>query len=106
MKRAFLLFFFISLFITIHLSAQQLTEIKLRFSTQVGLTRIVLEGNEACIENTKVTPQASQIKIKFPEPIKLNPQKNPPFGISLKDNILILLGLIESTLRVFNLYFP
>jgi N-acetylmuramoyl-L-alanine amidase len=106
MKRAFLLFLFISLFITIHLSAQQLTEIKLRFSTQVGLTRIVLEGNEACIQNTKVNPQASQIKVEFPEPIKLNPQKNPPFGISLKDNILILQVREESAVKFFRLSSP
>jgi N-acetylmuramoyl-L-alanine amidase len=106
MKRAFLLFLFISLFITIHLSAQQLTEIKLRFSTQVGLTRIVLEGNEACIQNTKVHLQASQIKVEFPEPIKLNPQKNPPFGISLKDNILILQVREESAVKFFRLSSP
>ena len=106
MKRAFLLFFFISFFITIHLFAQQLTEIKLRFSTQEGLTRIVLEGNEACIQNTKVNPQASQIKVEFPEPVKLNPQKNPPFGISLKDNIVILQVGEESAIKSFRLSSP
>lgn len=106
MKRTFLLFSFISLFITLHLSAQQLTEIKLRFSTQVGLTRIVLEGNESCIQKAKVNPQALQIKIEFPEPFTLNPQKDPPFGISLQDNILILQVGEESAMKFFRLSSP
>jgi len=106
MKRTFLLFFFISLFITIHLSAQQGADIKLRFSTQVGLTRIVLEGNEACIQNAKVIPSATQITVEFPEPFTLNPQKDPPFGISLKDNILILQVREESAIKFFRLSSP
>ena len=106
MNRIFFLVSFISLFITIHLSAQQLTEIKLRFSTQEGLTRVVLEGNESCIQKAKVNPQALQIKIEFPESFTLNPQKDPPFGISLKDNILILLLKEESATKIFRLSSP
>lgn len=106
MKRIFLLVSFISLFITIHLSAQQLTEIKLRFSTQEGLTRVVLEGNESCIQKAKVKPQALQIKIEFPESFTLNPQTDPPFGISLKDNILILQVKEESATKFFRLSSP
>jgi N-acetylmuramoyl-L-alanine amidase len=106
MKRTFLLFSFILLFIAFHLSAQQLAEIKLRFSTQEGLTRIVLEGNESCIQNAKVNQQASQITIEFPEPFTLNPQKDPPFGISLKDNILILQVREESAIKFFRLSSP
>ena len=106
MKRTFLLLSFISFFIALHLSAQQLTEIKLRFSTQEGLTRIVLEGNESCIQKAKVNPQALQIKIEFPEPFTLNPQKDPPFGISLKDNILILQMKEENAIKFFRLSSP
>jgi N-acetylmuramoyl-L-alanine amidase len=106
MKRIFLLFFFISLFIALHLSAQQLTEIKLRFSTQEGLTRIVLEGDEAFIQNAKVTPKASQVKVEFPEPFTLNPQKNPPFGVSLKEKILMLDMKEGSAIKFFRLSSP
>jgi len=106
MKRTFLLFFFISLLIALHLFAQQLTEIKLRFSIQEGLTRIVLEGNEAFIQNAKVTPKASQVKVEFPEPFTLNPQKNPPFGVSLKEKILILEMKEENAIKFFRLSSP
>jgi N-acetylmuramoyl-L-alanine amidase len=106
MKKTIFLSFFISLFITIHLSAQQLTEIKLRFSTQEGLTRIVLEGDEAFIQKAKVTPQASKITVEFPEPFTLNPQKNPPFGISLKESILIIDMKEESAIKSFRLSSP
>lgn len=106
MKRTFLLFSLISLFITIHLSAQQLTEIKLRFSTQDGLTRIVLEGNEAYIQKAKVTPNALQIKVEFPAPFTLNPQKNPPFGVILKEGILIFDIKEESVIKFFRLSSP
>lgn len=106
MKRTFFLFFLISLFITIHLSAQQLSEIKLRFSTQDGLTRIVLEGNEALIQKAKVTPKALQIKVEFPEPFTLNPQKNPPFGMSLKERVLMFEIKEESVVKFFRLSSP
>jgi N-acetylmuramoyl-L-alanine amidase len=106
MKRIFLIFFFIMLFIALHLSAQQLTEIKLRFSTQGGLTRIVLEGDEAFIQKAKVTPKASQVKVEFPEPFTLNPQKNPPFGMSLKEKILMLDMKEESEIKFFRLSSP
>jgi N-acetylmuramoyl-L-alanine amidase len=106
MKRTWFLLFFIVFFLAGDLSAQQGADIKLRFSTQVGLTRIVLEGNEAFIQNAKVTTSASQITVEFPEPLTLNPQKDPPFGISLKDKLLMLTLNEESAIKFFRLSSP
>ena len=106
MKNIYLLFFPIVLCIAGSLFAQQGTNVKLRFSTQVGFTRIVLEGNEAFIQNAKVTPTASQITVEFPEPFTLNPQKDPPFEISLKDKLLMLTLREESAIKFFRLSSP
>jgi N-acetylmuramoyl-L-alanine amidase len=106
MKRTWFLLFFTLFLLTGALSAQQNTDIKLRFSTQVGLTRIVLEGNEAFIQNAKVTHSASQITVTFPEPFTLTPQKDPPFGISLQDKQLMLKLGEESIIKFFRLSSP
>lgn len=88
------------------LSAQQVADIKLRFSTQEGLTRIVLEGDETFIQKSKVTPSATQIEVEFPGSFALTPQKHPLFGITLKDNILIITLDEESEIKFFRLSSP
>ncbi len=104
-KRVFLLLS-LSLLMIGSISAQKGADIKLRFSTQVGLTRIVLEGDEIFIQNAKVIPSDSQIKVEFPKPFTLTPQKDPPFGITLKDNILMINLEEESITKFFRLSSP
>jgi len=106
MKRTCFLLFSILLFIAGYLSAQQGADINLRFSKQAGLTRVVLEGKETFIQNAKITTSASRITIEFPEPFTLNPQKDPPFGISLKDKLLMLTLKEESEIKFFRLSSP
>lgn len=106
MKRIFFLLFLLTLFIVVPLSAQEMVDIKLRFSTKAGLIRIVLEGDETFIQKSKVTPSELKIKVVFPNPFKLTPQKEPPFGITLKDNILIINLEEESVTKFFRLSFP
>jgi N-acetylmuramoyl-L-alanine amidase len=106
MKRIWFLLFIILFFLAAALPAQQGANVKLRFSTHVGFTRIVLEGNEAFIQNAKVTTTASQVTVEFPEPFTLNPQKDPPFEISLKDKLLMLTPKEESAIKFFRLSSP
>lgn len=106
MKRTIYLFLSLFLLITGSLSAQKAAEVELRFSTKVGLIRIVLEGNETFILKSKVTPSDLKIKIVFPKPFKLIPQKEPPFGITLKDNTLIINLKEESVTKFFRLSSP
>jgi len=106
MKRTCLLFSFVLFSLFGYLFAQQLTDVKLRYSEQGGSKRIVLEGKEAFIQNARVITEASQITIEFSEQFTLAPQKDIPFGISLKDKVLKLILKEESSVKFFRLSSP
>jgi len=106
MKRTWVLLFFVAFFPVSSIFAQQGADIKLRFSTQAGLTRIVLEGNEAIIQNAKVATSALQITVEFSESVTLNPQKDPPFSISLQEKRLILSLKEEGAIKFSRLSSP
>lgn len=106
MKRIFLIFLSLSLLTAVSASAQKKTEILLKFSRQEGLMRIVFEAEEPFISKAKVTASASRIKIEFPEPFSITPQKNLPFDLEVSEKSLVVTPREKGQINFFRLSSP
>lgn len=106
MKRIFIIFLCIFLFIAIPLHAQKKTDLLLKFSKQEGTVRIVFEAEDAFINNAKVTTSPSQIKIDFPELFNLTSPKEFPFELTPVDKTLSINVKEKGEIKFFRLSSP
>jgi N-acetylmuramoyl-L-alanine amidase len=90
----------------VSLYAQKKTEVLLKFSKQEGLIRIVLEAEESFINKTKIATLPSKIKIEFPGTFTLIAQKDLPFEVVLKGEILIIELKEKNEIKFFRLSSP
>jgi N-acetylmuramoyl-L-alanine amidase len=105
-KRFFLIFLSLLLLTAVSVSAQKKTEVLLKFSRQEGLMRIVFEAEEPFISKAKVTASASGIKIEFPEPFSIAPQKNLPFDLETSEKSLAVTPGEKGEIKFFRLSSP
>jgi N-acetylmuramoyl-L-alanine amidase len=105
-KRIFLIFLSLSLLTAASAYAQRKTEVLLKFSRQEGLMRIVFEAEEPFISKAKVTSSASRIKIEFPEPFSIAPQKNLPFDLEVSEKSLVVTPREKGEIKFFRLSSP
>lgn len=106
MKRILLIFLSLSLLAAVSASAQKKTEVLLKFSMKEGLMRIVFEAEEPFVSKTKVTASASGIKIEFPEPFSITPQKNLPFDLEVSEKSLVVTPREKGEMKFFRLSSP
>jgi N-acetylmuramoyl-L-alanine amidase len=90
----------------VSVSAQKKTEVLLKFSRQEGLMRIVFEAEEPFITKAKVTTSASGIKIEFPGPFSIIPQKNLPFDLETSERSLVVTPEEKVEIKFFRLSSP
>jgi len=90
----------------VSLPAQKKAEVKLKFSRQDGLMRVVFEAEGTFIQKIKVTTSPSQVKLDFPEPFNLTSQKDLPFGIAQAERSLIINVRERSEIKFFSLTGP
>jgi N-acetylmuramoyl-L-alanine amidase len=105
-KRFLLIFLSLSLLTAVSAYAQKKTEVMLKFSRQEGLMRIVFEAEEPFISKAKVTASASLIKIEFPEPFSIAPQKNLPFDLEVSEKSLVVRPREKGEIKFFRLSSP
>jgi len=106
LKRIFIIFLCIFLFIAIPLHAQKKTDLLLKFSKQEGTVRIVFEAEDVFINNAKVTTSPSQIKIDFPELFNLTSPKEFPFELTPVDKTLSINVKEKGEIKFFRLSSP
>src|SRR4030042_4527077 len=106
MRKRFFLCSFILFSMTVLVSAQQGKEVRVRFSKQESLTRIVLEAENSLVNNSKITSSPLKITVSFPEPFTVSVQNGLPFKISTKDKLLIINLSEESATKFFRLSSP
>ena len=90
----------------VSLYAQKKTEVLLKFSKQEGLIRIVFEAEESFVNKTKITTLPSQIKIEFPGSFTLRTQKDLPFEVVPKGELLIIELKEKNEIKFFRLSSP
>jgi len=105
-KRIFLIFLSLLLLTAVSVSAQKKTEVLLKFSMKEGLMRIVFEAEEPFISKAKVIASASGIKIEFPEPFSITPQKNLPFDLEASERSLVVTPREKGEIKFFRLSSP
>jgi N-acetylmuramoyl-L-alanine amidase len=104
-KKGFFLLL-ISLVITVPLFAQKKTDVLLKFSTQDGAMRIVLESDELFLTNAKTTTSTSRIKIEFPGAFHLKSPEELPFEIVPADRVLTINLKEKGEIKLFKLSSP
>ncbi len=68
--------------------------------------RIVFEAEEPFISKAKVTASSSRIKIEFPEPFSIMPQKNLPFELEVSEKSLVVTPREKGEIKFFRLSSP
>jgi N-acetylmuramoyl-L-alanine amidase len=106
MRSVSLMFFVVLLLLATSLTAQKKPDVKLKFSGQEGIFRIVFEAEEPFLQKTEVTTSPSQIRIDFPEYFNLTGQKDLPFEMLLSGRSLVINFKESSEIRFFRLSFP
>jgi N-acetylmuramoyl-L-alanine amidase len=106
MFKKFILISSILFFFAITLSAQEKTEVLLKYSQQEGLTRIVFETEETYVSRAKITTSASKIKIEFPGPFNLTTEKKTPFELVQAEKSLDINLEEKSEIKFFRLPSP
>jgi len=108
-KIAFLVFcivFSISCFAVAPLTAENKTEVLMKFSDQGAKMRIVLETDLVFANTAKITTSPPEIRIEFPGPFHITYHRNPPFEMTLHDRVLILTLKEKFDIRFFKLLSP
>jgi N-acetylmuramoyl-L-alanine amidase len=94
------------LFIAVSVPAQSKAGVRLKFSKQDALTRVVFEAEETFIQRIRVTASPSRIKLDFPEPFTLTGQKDLPFEMTQTDRSLVIHLRDKSDTKNFSLKAP
>jgi len=90
----------------VSLPAQKKADVKMKYSKQSDLMRIVLESEESVIQKIKVTTSPSQIKLDFSEPFNLTGQRDLPFEIVPAERSLVINIKEKSETKIFRLVAP
>jgi N-acetylmuramoyl-L-alanine amidase len=90
----------------VSLSAQKKTEVLLKFSKQEDIIRIVFEGEERFINNSKIRTSPSKIKIEFPGLFTMKAPEDLPFEIVATDKFLVINLKEKGEIKFFSLSSP
>jgi N-acetylmuramoyl-L-alanine amidase len=106
LKKTVFLLFLLVFCIDTTAHGQKKTDVLLKYSTQNGLQRVVLETDEDFVNRAKITTSASQIIIEFPDQILFTSEKVIPFQLVPGEKSLVINLTEKSETKFFRLVSP
>jgi len=95
-----------SCFAVVPLTAEDKTEVMMKFSDQGVTMRIVLETDIEFVNTAKITTTPPEIRVEFPGPFHITYTKKLPFEMTLQDKVVILSLKEKADIKFFKLLSP